>query len=44
MTAFEKFVLVLIGLWLLAHAARKYGREARLPDGVITFAETLVTA
>jgi hypothetical protein len=43
MTAYEKFVFGLVLLWLLSHVLVKWGREAAIPAGVISLAESLIT-
>lgn len=43
MTAFEKFLVALLVLYVAAHAALKWGRAAGLPAGMISLAESLAT-
>ena len=43
MTHYEKFILALILLWALSHMAVKWGKEAGVPAGVISLAESAVT-
>ena len=43
MTAFEKFLLALLGLYVAAHLAARWGAAAGLSAGVISAAESLVT-
>lgn len=44
MTAFEKFLLALILLYAASHMAVKFGKAAGIPAGVVSLAESLVTA
>jgi hypothetical protein len=43
MTAFEKFLLALVVLYLASHAAVKFGKAAGVPAGLVSLAEGLVT-
>ena len=43
MTAFEKFVLGLVGLWFLSHAVVRWGLAVGLSPSVVSAAESLVT-
>jgi hypothetical protein len=44
MTNYEKFLLTLFLLYVVSHAAVKFGRAAGVPAGLISVAESLVTA